>query len=129
MKQIKSYTSIWNVEKILYAVNDLTLPFPVTYNQIAWFVVTLMFVIFFGDIPPFSLIQGELLKYVVFPVFVTWFMSQKTFDGKKPFRFVKTVLLYALRPKVTYAGRPVKYQQQQIDESITVVRSEKYVSN
>lgn len=34
MKKIKSYTGIWNVEKVLYAINDFTLPFPVTFTQI-----------------------------------------------------------------------------------------------
>ncbi len=29
MKKIKSYTGIWNVEKVLYAINDFNLPFPV----------------------------------------------------------------------------------------------------
>ncbi|NJA48917.1 conjugal transfer protein, partial [Clostridioides difficile] len=27
MKKIKSYTGIWNVEKVLYAINDFNLPF------------------------------------------------------------------------------------------------------
>ena len=26
MKKIKSYTGIWNVEKVLYAINDFSLP-------------------------------------------------------------------------------------------------------
>lgn len=40
MKKIKSYTGIWNVEKVLYAINDFNLPFPVTFTQITWFVIT-----------------------------------------------------------------------------------------
>lgn len=39
MKKIKSYTGIWNVEKVLYAINDFNLPFPVTFTQITWFVI------------------------------------------------------------------------------------------
>ena len=35
MKKIKSYTGIWNVEKVLYAINDFNLPFPVTFSEIA----------------------------------------------------------------------------------------------
>ena len=34
LKKIKSYTGIWNVEKVLYAINDFNLPFPVTFTQI-----------------------------------------------------------------------------------------------
>ena len=129
MKQIKSYTSIWNVEKVLYAINDLKLPFPITYNQMAWFIISLFVVILFGNIPPFSFINNVLLKYICIPVGVTWFMSQKTFDGKKPYNFVKTVIAYAFRPKVTYAGKAVKLQEETLNTTITTVRSEKYVSD
>ena len=51
MKKIKSYTGIWNVEKVLYAINDINLPFPVTFTQITWFVITEFLIILFGDIP------------------------------------------------------------------------------
>ena len=83
MKKIKSYTGIWNVEKVLYAINDFNLPFPVTFTQITWFVITEFIIILFGDIPPLSMIEGTFLKYFGIPVALTWFMSQKTFDGKK----------------------------------------------
>ena len=100
MKKIRSYTSIWNVEKVLYAINDVNLPFPVTFTQITWFVLT---------------------------EFITWFMSQKTFDGKKPYSYIKTMVLYALRPKVTYAGKAVNLHKQKFEETITAVRSVTYV--
>ncbi|WP_455580393.1 TcpE family conjugal transfer membrane protein [Dorea amylophila] len=28
------------MEKVLYAINDFNLPFPVTFTQITWFVIT-----------------------------------------------------------------------------------------
>ena len=49
MKKIKSYTSIWSVEKVIYAINDFQLPFPVTFSQMAWFVLLLFVVILFGE--------------------------------------------------------------------------------
>ena len=63
LKKIKSYTGIWNVEKVLYAINDFNLPFPVTFTQITWFVITEFIIILFGDIPPLSMIEGAFLKY------------------------------------------------------------------
>lgn len=77
MKKIKSYTGIWNVEKVLYAINDFNLPFPVTFTQITWFVITEFIIILFGDMPPLSMIEGAFLKYFGIPVALTWFMSQK----------------------------------------------------
>ena len=41
MKKIRSYTSIWSVEKVLYSINDFRLPFPITFTQMTWFVVSL----------------------------------------------------------------------------------------
>lgn len=127
MKKIRSYTSIWNVEKVIYAINDFQLPFPITFTQMAWFVISLFVVILFGELPPFSLIDGAFLKYFGIPVVLTWFMSQKTFDGKKPFGFLKYSISYLVRPKVTYAGKPVKLGKGKFDTAITAVRSDLYV--
>lgn len=127
MKKIKSYTGIWNVEKVLYAINDFTLPFPVTFTQITWFVIMEFAVILLGDLPPLSFIEGAFLKYFGIPVALTWFMSQKTFDSKKPYSFLKSMLTYAVRPKVTYAGKAVKLEKEVFSESVTAVRSVMYV--
>lgn len=54
----------------------------------------------------------------------------KTFDGKKPYGFLKSVIAYALRPKLTYAGKKVTLGRNQPQEAITAVRSEFYgISN
>lgn len=52
MKKIRSYTSIWSVEKVIYAINDLQLPFPITFTQMTWFIVSLFVVILFSNVPP-----------------------------------------------------------------------------
>lgn len=125
MKKIKSYTSIWNVEKVIYAINDMQLPFPVTVTQMTWFVMSILFIMLFGDLPPLSFIDGALLKYLGLPVAFTWFMSQKTFDGKKPYGFLKSVISYLLRSNVTYAYKKVQFKRQRQNVEITVVVSER----
>lgn len=124
MKKIRSYSSIWSVEKVIYALGDLRLPFPVTFSQMAWFVACELAMLALGELPPLSMIEGALLKYVGIPAGVTWFMSQKTWDGKKPFRFVKSYTAYLLRPKQTFAGQSVKLKRMHTKPEITVVRSE-----
>ena len=54
MKKIRSYTSIWSVEKVLYSINDFKLPFPITFTQMAWFVVSVFAVMLLGNLPPLS---------------------------------------------------------------------------
>lgn len=127
MKKIRSYTSIWSVEKVIYAINDFQLPFPITFTQMAWFVVSLFMVIVFAELPPLNMIDGAFLKYFGIPVAVTWFASQKTFDGKKPFGFLKSSISYLLRPKVTYAGKTVKLKTETFNTAVTAVRSDLYV--
>lgn len=129
MKRIKSYTSIWNVEKVLYSLNDIQLPFPITYTQIAWLVASLMTVILCSELPPLCFIESAVLRYVGIPVGITWFMSQKAFDGKKPYGFLKSAVAYFLRPKRTYAGKKVTFRKAKVNEYITIVRSEEYVPN
>lgn len=104
----------------------MQLPFPVTFTQMTWFVVSILFVMLFGSIPPLSFIDGALLKYLGIPVAFTWFMSQKTFDGKKPFGFLKSALTYFARPKLTYAYKTIKLRKESTNERITIVRSELY---
>lgn len=124
MKKLKSYTSIWSVEKVIYAINDFKLPFPITFSQMAWFVGSLFLVMMLSDLPPLSFIDGALLKYIGIPVGITWFMSQKTFDGKKPYRFIQTILIYFLRPKITFAYKEIKFKKEKMTDYATIVRSE-----
>ena|SRR3712207_6541640 len=124
MKKIRSYTNIWSVEKVLYSINDFKLPFPITFTQMTWFVVSVFAVILLGNLPPLSLIEGAFLKYFGIPVVLTWFMSQKTFDGKKPYGFLRSVFSFWFRSKLTYAGKTVKLRKNNIQEAITAVRSE-----
>ena len=114
------------MEKVIYAINDFQLPFPVTFTQMAWFVVSLFAVIVFAELPPLSMIDGAFLKYVGIPVVVTWFMSQKTFD-EEALRILKSSISYLLRPKVTYAGKTVKLKTEMHNAAITAVRSDLYV--
>lgn len=125
--KIKSYTSIWSVEKVIYAINDFQLPFPLTFSQMAWFVMALFVVILFGELPPLSMIDGVFLIYFGIPVAITWFVSQKTFDGKKPFGFLKSCVSFFLRTKVTYAGKAISLKKERFNPVITTVRSVMYV--
>ena len=68
VKKIRSYSSIWSVEKVIYAINDMRLPFPITFSQMAWFVACEFAVLALGGLPPLSMIDGALLKYFGIPV-------------------------------------------------------------
>ena len=93
----------------------------------SWFVVSLFAVIVFAELPPLNMIDGAFITYFGILVVVTWFVSQKTFDGKKAFGFLKSSIRYLLRPKVTYAGKTVKLKTETFNTVVTAVRSDLYV--
>ena len=45
----------------------------------------------------------------------------------EPVSYTHLQITYALRPKITYAGKAVKLHKQTLNETITAVRSVKYV--
>ena len=92
----------------------------------AWFVLSLLFVIVFAHVPPLSMIEGpfKILRHTGGGHLVH---VAKTFDGKKPLGFLRSFLSYHLRFKVTFAEKKVKEQKKRWDEPITLVRSVNYV--
>lgn len=123
MKKLKSYSSVWKVEQVIYSFGDAKLPTPVTVTQLLWLAVSGVLVFMFRKVPPLVLIHNPLILCGI-PFGVTWFMSKKTFDGKKPYKFLQGVIAYALRPKVTFAGKPVRLRKRRENADITIVRSE-----
>ena len=127
MRKVKSYSSVWKFERVLRTIGDIPLV-PATFVQIAWGVGTFFVImLFLGKLPPLCYIDNLLFKYGVLPVGVAWFMSKKTFDGKKPYSYLSVALLRYV--EVTYAGRRVKYRKEKLQEEVTIVRCYKYVSD
>ena len=124
MKKLRSYSSIWKVEQVIHSFGDAKLPIPMTVTQIIWFISMELAVVMLKNVPPLSVTDNPLFLYGCIPTGVTWFMSKKTFDGKKPYKFLQGVVAYALRPKVTFAGKPVRLRKRRENADITIVRSE-----
>lgn len=87
MKKLRSYSSIWKVEQVIHSFGDAKLPIPMTITQIIWFISMEFAVMMFKNMPPLSFTDNPLFLYGCIPIGVTWFMSKKTFDGKKPYKF------------------------------------------
>ena len=87
MKKLRSYSSVWKVEQVIYSFGDAKLPTPVTVTQLLWLAVSSVLVFMFRKVPPLAFIHNPLILCCI-PFGVTWFMSKKTFDGKKPYGFL-----------------------------------------
>lgn len=126
MKQVKSYTSIWNVEKVIHAIGDINLLFPVTITQIGYFAGAAVVYFMVRSLPPFVYIKSTVI-WIVICIGIAYLMSKKSFDGKNPYRFLCSAFNYLIRPKETYAGKRVIYRKKTVNEYITAVRRDIYV--
>src|SRR4051812_29929379 len=88
MKQIRVYNQVFRIEKTVYSIQGIPLPIPVSYRQLAFFVGTLVVMLALNTIPPFNWIDYYLVKFLMIPMLVSWFFTQKTLDGKVPHRFL-----------------------------------------
>ena len=86
MKKLRSYSSVWKVEQVIYSFGDAKLPTPVTVTQLLWLAASGVLVFAFRKVPPLAFVHNPLILCCI-PFGVTWFMSKKTFDGKKPYGF------------------------------------------
>ena len=116
MKQVKSYTSIWNVEKVIHA----------TMTEIGYFTGTAVVCLMIHNLPPFVYIKSFVV-WAAICVGNAYLMSKKSFDGKNPYRFLCSAFNYLIRPKETYAGKRVIYRKKTVNEYITAVRRDIYV--
>ena len=126
MKQVKSYTSIWNVEKVIHAIGDINLLFPVTITQIGYFAGAAVVSFMVRSLPPFVYIKSTVI-WIAICIGIAYLMSKKSFDGKNPYRFLCSAFNYLIRPKETYAGKRVIYRKKTVNEYITAVRRDIYV--
>lgn len=121
--RIKTYTNIWRIEGILYSIYDIKLPVPVTYTQIGYLVISFLFMVAFSDAFPLSLINNQLLKYLVIPIGFAWLMSKKTFDGKKPYSFIICYIKYFFRNKLTTKSRDINLKNIVVDCEIAILKN------
>ncbi len=79
------------------------------------------------ELPPFNMIDGAFLKYFGIPVAFTWFVSQKTFDGKKAFWIPKILCELFPPTKSDLCRKSYQLKNQKFNTSVTAVRSVMYV--
>ncbi|SRR6476620_4846968 len=96
-KPVKVYTPLMRYDKILFAIQDLELPFPVTYRQIGFFFGTLLFMILFVHLPGLGFLESSwLINYVAIPIAATWFFTKFKLDGKAPLRYIHDYIRFKL---------------------------------
>lgn len=110
---VRTYTNMWNEEKKLYTIYDMTLPTPISFKQIGLF--------FIG-----AILWMPLMGIVGVPItnaagFVSWFAppiglsiigNKKMFAGKSLFEYISSMIGFFFEPKIVLDGEGVSAQSE-----------------
>lgn len=121
MKIIKNYSNVWNSERMIYALNDLVLPRPVSMTQIFWILFFFLLSLFLKGIPPFIFQDSILMNHVAIPMFLAWFVSRKRLDGKRPYNYLKSYILYLVTPRTYTRGKPVVFNDRAYRNTVITI--------
>ena len=86
---VKSYNHIWKINRTFYNIGGMNLPIPVSFNLVIYFIITELIMFTIGGFIPWGSI-----RYLIIPLAAAWFLDQKLLDGKNPFKFAKSVIIY-----------------------------------
>lgn len=104
--RLRTYRQVWIQERVIYQVERVRLPFPVSFRQAGTFGATILAVALLSRLPGIAQMP-PLLRYLVIPGVITWFLTKQRLDGKSPFRWLLTMLRFLLGPKRLNRFRPI----------------------
>lgn len=96
--RLRTYRQVWRLEQVIYQIERVRLPFPVTFRQIGIFGAVLLVMAVISPIPPLSALS-PLLRYGLLPGLAAWYLTARRLDGKQPHRWVLSMLRYWGAPK------------------------------
>jgi hypothetical protein len=96
--RLRTYRQVWSQERVIYQIDRVRLPFPVTFRQAGVFGASLAAMLLLSRIPLVAAVPG-LARYIAAPAAITWFLTKQRLDGKAPLAWLLTMASYALSPK------------------------------
>ncbi|EGO8197139.1 conjugal transfer protein [Enterococcus faecalis] len=105
MQQIKNWSKIWKIERVFYKIsNEISLPRPITQTFLTWFIILFVCSLKMNGIFPF-MFSSALVNHLGIPFGIAFLLNRRTFQGKKPYNYLLTLLFFLIRSKRTRRGR------------------------
>lgn len=104
--RLRTYRQVWRLERVIYQIERVRLPFPVTFRQVGIFVFTLLVMVPLARLPGLRSLPG-LVTYGLIPALAAWYLTSQTLDGKPPHRWLLSMAAYSLGPKRLNRFRPM----------------------
>ncbi|MDP8971342.1 MAG: conjugal transfer protein [Actinomycetota bacterium] len=100
MTELPTYTSVFRLERRLYAIYDWELPIPVGLAQAGTFLAAVTVFWVLGRLLGIELTAGSAWFYLVPPAFVSYLARMPLADHKQPHRWLASQVRYLLEPRV-----------------------------
>ena len=89
-----SYHKVWKIEKKIYAVQNIVLPFPIDPWELVYFGATwIVCNVIFRLLPGVSSIP-VIIRSIMIPFAISKFLMTKKLDGKNPMRYIAGVVTF-----------------------------------
>lgn len=108
--RIRTYRQVWHLEQVLYRIDRVNLPFPITFRQIGVFGASLVAMSLISRVPPVDALS-PLLRYIIIPAAAAWYLTNQKLDGKLPHRWLISMLRYWTGPKRLNRLQPLAGQE------------------
>ncbi len=96
--RLRTYKQVWSQERVIYQIERVRLPFPVTFRQAGVFAAAIAAMVPISAIPGVSA-SSPVLRYLLIPAVAAWYLTQQRLDGKSPLRWLSSMIRYWLAPK------------------------------
>lgn len=116
---VRTYTNMWNEEKKLYAIYDITLPTPISFKQIGLFFLgaiawmPLMYIIGVKITTPVGLVV-----WFSAPVLLAIVGNQQLFQGKSIFQFAKSTGSFLFEPRRVLDGEGLSVNVEKLPKTV-----------
>ncbi len=110
---IYSYRKVWNIEKKIYAFQNIRLPFPINPYELLEFIGVALLMVMLGKLLPFLSGIPTVLKYLAFPYVVTHYITKKKLDGKNPVKYLWGCCVYFFTLRNNYLQQLKRHPKKQ----------------
>lgn len=106
--RLSTYRQVWTLERVIYKIEGVRLPFAVTFRQVGLFLATASIMVLSSRIP---LVGGltPTVRYLLVPATVSWYLTKRSLDGKPPHHWLRSLVRFWLGPRKLVRYRPAAF--------------------
>lgn len=104
---LRTYGSVWNIDRKLYSIEGLKLPFPIILNEFIYFLISAGITILLIKIFPFLNNLNWTIKFCVIPIGIMKALTSIKLDGKPAHKFIFDYIIFFFSPKKHCKFRPI----------------------